>query len=149
MVCSFGGGTTALILNYCWYGHTIHVGKMVTAVMGSLVSYGSITFLCSPIETMIIGLGSALLVFFGLEFLDRNNNLDDPCCTFLVHGVCGVWGLLATGIFARKDVISEGRELPAFCIEFRRKYYGGKKMNYRNFKRFYWFTGYNTIESGH
>ena len=79
----------------------------------------------------------------------RNDNLDDPCCTFLVHGVCGVWGLLATGIFARKDVISEGRELPAFYIEFRRKYYGGKKMNYRNFKRFYWFTGYNTIESGH
>ena len=25
-----------------------------------------------------------------------------------MHGVCGVWGLLATGIFARKDVISEG-----------------------------------------
>ena len=71
MVCTFGGGTTALILNYCWYGHTIHVGKMVTAVMGSLVSYGSITFLCSSVETMIIGLGSALLVFFGLEFLDR------------------------------------------------------------------------------
>ena len=83
MVCSFGGGTTALILNYCWYGHTIHVGKMVTAVMGSLVSYGAITFLCSAVETMIIGFGSAMLVFFGLEFLDRNNNLDDPCCTFL------------------------------------------------------------------
>ena len=83
MVCSFGGGTTALILNYCWYGHTIHVGKMVTAVMGSLVSYGGVTFLCSSVETMIIGFGSAILVFFGLEFLDRNNNLDDPCCTFL------------------------------------------------------------------
>ena len=37
----------------------------------------------------------------------RNNNLDDPCCTFLIHGVCGVWGLLATGIFARKDDISQ------------------------------------------
>ena len=83
MVCSFGGGTTGLVLNYCWYGHTIHVGKMVTAVMGSLVSYGSVTFLCSSVETMIIGFGSAILVFFGLEFLDRNNNLDDPCCTFL------------------------------------------------------------------
>ena len=83
MVCSFGGGTTALILNYCWYGHTIHVGKMVTAVMGSLVSYGGVTFLCSSVETMIIGFGSAILVFFGLEFLDRNNNLDDPCYTFL------------------------------------------------------------------
>ena len=83
MVCTFGGGTTALILNYCWYGHTIHVGKMVTAVMGSLVSYGAVTFLCTPVETMIIGFGSAILVFFGLEFLDRNNNLDDPCCTFL------------------------------------------------------------------
>ena len=43
-----------------------------------------------------------------MQVLDEKNNLDDPCCTFLVHGVCGVWGMLAVGIFAKEDVISEG-----------------------------------------
>ena len=38
MTCSFGGGSTGLILNYIFYGgHIIHVGKMVTTVLGSLV----------------------------------------------------------------------------------------------------------------
>ena len=26
---------------------------------------------------------------------------------FLVHGLCGVWGMLAIGLFAGKDTISE------------------------------------------
>ena len=66
MICSFGGGSTGLLLCYIFYGgHIIHIGRMVTTVMGSLVSYGAITFLCSPIETMAIGAVSALIVFFG------------------------------------------------------------------------------------
>ena len=83
MTCSFGGGSTGLILNYIFYGgHIIHVGKMVTTVLGSLVcpsfhwmmpsfmsqcqvSYGAITFLCSTIETIAIGTVAALIVFFG------------------------------------------------------------------------------------
>ena len=37
----------------------------VTAVLGSLVSYGGITFLCSTAETIAIGSVSALICFFG------------------------------------------------------------------------------------
>ena len=66
MICSFGGGTMGLLLCYIYYGgHTIHIGKMVTTVLGSLVSYGAITFLCTTTETMAIGAVSALIVFFG------------------------------------------------------------------------------------
>ena len=56
MLTSFGGGTTGLILCYVFYGHTIHVGKMVNTVMGSLVSYTAITFLCTSIEVKILQL---------------------------------------------------------------------------------------------
>ena len=40
-------------------------GAQVTAVLGSLVSYGGITFLCSTAETIAIGSVSALICFFG------------------------------------------------------------------------------------
>ena len=42
-----------------------------------------------------------------MTLLDRLAWLDDPCCTALVHAGCGVWGLLAVGIFAQQDIISE------------------------------------------
>ena len=42
MICSFGGGSTGLVLCYIFYGgHVIHIGKMVTTVMGSLVRYST------------------------------------------------------------------------------------------------------------
>ena len=53
------------------------------------------------------GAVSACIVFTGMTLLDRLDWLDDPCCTALVHAGCGVWGLLAVGIFAQQDIISE------------------------------------------
>lgn len=55
MLASFGGGSTGLLLCYIKYGHTIPVGRMVNCVMGSLVSYTAITFLCNSVEAVAIG----------------------------------------------------------------------------------------------
>ena len=33
--------------------------------------------------------------------LNSKPSLDDPCCTFITHGICGIWGMLAVGIFAK------------------------------------------------
>ena len=45
-----------------------------------------------------IGIISGIVLYLGhhLLFLLR---VDDPCDACVVHGFCGVWGLLATGIF--------------------------------------------------
>ena len=33
--------------------------------------------------------------------LNSKPSLDEPCCTFITHGICGIWGMLAVGIFAK------------------------------------------------
>jgi ammonia channel protein AmtB len=101
MLNSFGGAGVGLVLCYCFYGHTIPVGKMVNCTMGSLVSQTAITFLSTSVESIIIGGISGFIVFLATCMLDSNSKLDDPCCTFIVHGLCGIWGILAVGIFAQ------------------------------------------------
>jgi len=68
---------------------------------GVLAGLVSITANCSVVEpwhAVIIGLiGSAIL--FGGHFLLIYLKIDDPCDASVVHGFCGYWGLIATGIF--------------------------------------------------
>ena len=45
---------------------------------------------------------AALLLVFVIIFLIYIKK-----CLIKVHGLCGVWGMLAVGIFAREDKISE------------------------------------------
>lgn len=49
--------------------------------------------------SVIIGLSSGVLVVLAVFFFDRLR-LDDPVGALSVHLVCGVWGTLATGLFA-------------------------------------------------
>ena len=59
-------------------------------------------FLVSTSEAFAIGFFSALLCFLATKLMERSA-IDDPVGAFAVHGVSGVWGLLAVGIFATKD----------------------------------------------
>jgi len=53
---------------------------------------------------LIIGLVSGLLGWIGAFILKRKLNYDDSLDAFGVHGLNGIWGALATGIFAVKSV---------------------------------------------
>jgi Amt family ammonium transporter len=47
----------------------------------------------------VIGAIAGVLVCLSVEFWDRLK-IDDPVGAISVHGVCGLWGVLAVGIFA-------------------------------------------------
>jgi Amt family ammonium transporter len=71
---------------------------------GALAGLVSITAGCAALNnwfaTLAGGIGGVLVVFAVLFFDKRG--VDDPVGAISVHGVCGVWGTLAVGLFATK-----------------------------------------------
>lgn len=55
-----------------------------------------------PWEAIVIGMISGILVLLSIPVID-SLRIDDPTNTFAVHGVGGIWGMLAIGLFAETD----------------------------------------------
>lgn len=53
----------------------------------------------TPLSAVIIGAIAGILVVLAVIFFDRVK-IDDPVGAISVHGVCGIWGTLAVGIFS-------------------------------------------------
>ncbi len=49
---------------------------------------------------LVIGLVAGVLGFFSVAVLKHKLGYDDSLDAFGVHGMCGIWGALATGLFA-------------------------------------------------
>ncbi|BET67273.1 ammonium transporter [Opitutales bacterium ASA1] len=56
-------------------------------------------------SSFIIGLIAGVLVVFSILFFDKLK-IDDPVGAVSVHGVCGIWGTLAVGIFSSSEEIT-------------------------------------------
>lgn len=74
---------------------------LTMALNGALAGLVGITANCDSVtnpEAIIIGLVAGILVVLGVQLLDRLR-IDDPVGAWPVHGLCGIWGGIATGIF--------------------------------------------------
>ena len=56
--------------------------------------------------TVMIGLIAGALVVVSVIFIDSKLKIDDPVGAISVHGVCGVWGTLAVGLFYEGDMFN-------------------------------------------
>ncbi len=78
---------------------------------GALAGLVGITAGCWVVgngAAIIIGLVAGILVVASVEFIDKVLHIDDPVGAVSVHGICGVWGTLAVGIFGDLDMIGSG-----------------------------------------
>ncbi len=57
--------------------------------------------------SLIIGLVAGVFGFYSVTILKHKLGYDDSLDAFGVHGMCGIWGALATGLFA-SPAITEG-----------------------------------------
>jgi len=67
---------------------------------GGLVASSALCAFVSPAAAVVTGAVAGVLVTFSVEWLDARFRVDDPAGSISVHGVGGLWGLLALGIFA-------------------------------------------------
>ena len=73
---------------------------------GSLAGLVAITAGCdtvTPVGAALIGFLAGFAVVFGIEFVDQKLKVDDPVGAVGVHGICGAFGTLLTGLFAYYD----------------------------------------------
>jgi len=73
------------------------------AVNGTLAGLVAITAPCafvSPWAAVLIGVIAGILVVLSVIFIERTLKIDDPVGAASVHGVNGLWGLIALGLFA-------------------------------------------------
>ena len=84
-------------------GH-IHTGKMsgvgaATGAVAGLVAITPASGFVGPMGAIAIGLGAGVLTFYAVR-IRHKFGFDDALEVMAVHGIGGIWGAIATGIFA-------------------------------------------------
>ncbi|MFH1732221.1 MAG: ammonium transporter [Planctomycetota bacterium] len=94
------GAVSAMVAVWVLFGKP----DLSMTMNGALAGLVAITAPCafvSPSAALVIGAVAGVLVVFGVRLLD-GIGVDDPVGAVAVHGMNGVWGTLAVGIWGRR-----------------------------------------------
>ncbi len=100
LVTNVAAATAALtwgLISMCRTGKIGAVGVATGAVAG-LVAITPAAGAVGVLGALAIGFGAGLLCFFAVELIHKTG-MDDALDVFAVHGIGGIWGAIATGIF--------------------------------------------------
>jgi Amt family ammonium transporter len=100
-----GGAVMALILSHFVTGK-FDLGMALNGMLGGLVGVTANCDLVTNGQAIIIGLVAGGLVIGAMLMLERFK-IDDAVGAFPVHGVCGIWGGLAAGIFGGAPLVAQ------------------------------------------
>ena len=96
------GGIFAMIMAWFLFGKP----DLSLAMNGALAGLVAITASCAFVEpwaAIVIGAVAGLIIVVGVILLDKFC-IDDPVGAFPVHGLNGIWGTLAIGLFGEKTL---------------------------------------------
>ena len=74
-------------------------GMIANGLLAGLVAVTAPCAFIDPWAAAVIGLIAGVIVVEGVFFVEKRR-LDDPVGSIAVHGMCGIFGVLAVGIFA-------------------------------------------------
>jgi len=83
---------------------------IVSGAIAGLVAITQGAGFVSPISAIFIGLAGGALSFFAIAILKKRLGYDDALDAFGCHGVAGIWGSIATAIFASKAINPAGAD---------------------------------------
>lgn len=96
------GGISAMAVVWQRFGKP----DLSMAMNGALAGLVAVTAPCAYVEpwaAMVIGVIAGFLCVRAVELLDKLH-IDDPVGAFPVHGVCGIFGTIAIGIFGKESL---------------------------------------------
>ncbi|WP_339895212.1 ammonium transporter [uncultured Algibacter sp.] len=100
-LASAAGGISTIFYTYFKYGQ-IDITMTINGVLAGLVA---VTAGCNVVDSgsaIIIGLIAGVLVDMAVLYIDKIQ-IDDPVGAIAVHGVNGLFGTIAVGLFASED----------------------------------------------
>lgn len=106
LVTNTSAATAALVWMFCEW---ILTGKptvlgIASGVVAGLVSITPAAGFVNLPAALIIGLVAGSLGYFCVAVVKQKIGYDDSLDAFGVHGMCGLWGALATGLFANPAI---------------------------------------------
>jgi Amt family ammonium transporter len=90
-------GVLASIAVARWKTGTIDIGMAGNGAIGALVAITAPSGYVEAWAAPIIGAIAGVIVPLGVYWIDRR--IDDPVGALTAHGLCGIWGTLACGLF--------------------------------------------------
>jgi Amt family ammonium transporter len=100
-------GLTWAVIDWIWHGKPTTLG-MITGAVAGLVAITPAAGFVTPAGAIGIGIGAGLLPWLAVTFLKPRLGYDDTLDAFGVHGVGGIWGAIATGLWATTSVNESG-----------------------------------------
>jgi ammonium transporter, Amt family len=91
------GAISAMFLAY-FYTKKWDVSMAFNGALGGLVAITAACAIVTPMSALVIGLFAGAISFFGVQLMERLR-IDDPVGAFPVHGLNGMFGVLAVGIW--------------------------------------------------
>ncbi|HOF04870.1 MAG TPA: ammonium transporter [Syntrophales bacterium] len=82
----------------------------VTGAVAGLVAVTPACGFVNPINAVFIGIIAALVCYLAVTAIKARLGYDDALDAFGVHGVGGIWGTIAVGLFAEKAVNAAGAD---------------------------------------
>ncbi len=108
LLAGCAGAVVAMIINWTWDGKP-DVSMACNGLLAGLVAITAPVGAVTTPWAIFIGAVGGVLVVASVKLFDRLK-VDDPVGAISVHGVCGAWGTLSIGLFAKWDDAFLGRE---------------------------------------
>jgi len=106
-IATAAAGLTWALIEWQQHGKPTVLGAVTGAVAG-LVAITPACGFVNPMNAIFIGILVAFFCYLAIALIKAKLGYDDALDAFGVHGVGGIWGTIAVGLFAEKAVNDAG-----------------------------------------
>lgn len=104
-MAGFAGGLAAMFTSWIVLKKP-DLSMGLNGILAGLVGITAGADAISPWAAVLVGAIAGVIVVFSVLFFDKIR-IDDPVGAVSVHGVCGVWGTLAVGIWGGGSIVTQ------------------------------------------